>query len=133
MSEDNLLSWAGSQPIWFQVFIGLFLFFVGLPLIIYVVSVLFVGVSVSMLTLTKAFSRESKPQQRSVTSEPDKFSDEILCQALCQKYAGRKTASEMREYISTLTSEKKSELKKDPRVVQIVSEMHIETGDKDFE
>lgn len=133
MSEDNLLSWASSQPIWIQVFIGLFLFFVGLPLIIYVVSILFVGVSVSILTLTKAFSRESKPQQRSATSELDKFSDDILRQALYHLYAERMTATEVNEYISILTSEEKSELKKDLRVVQIINEMRNETKNKDFE
>ncbi len=132
MSEDNLLSWASSQPIWIQIFISLFLFFVGLPLIIYVVSVLFVGVSVSILTLTKAFSRESKPQHRSVTSEPDKFSDDVLHQALYRLYAERKSATEVSEYISSLTSERKSELKKDPRVVRIVYEMRNETENKDF-
>ena len=40
MSEGEPLSWASSQPIWIQVVIGLFVFFVVFPLVIFSICAL---------------------------------------------------------------------------------------------
>lgn len=122
MSEGNLLSWASSQPIWIQVVIGLFVFFVVFPLVIFAASELFGGVGASLASL----SRGSEPQPAPASNEPDKFSDEMLFKALCHMYAERKTASEVKDYLSHKTAAERSALKKNPQVLRAIKEMSNE-------
>ena len=126
MSESNMFSWASSQPIWIQVFIGLFLFFVVLPVVIFVVSEMFSGIGTSLDNLAKTFSRKSIPQVPQAATEPDKFSDEVLLQALCHIYSGRKTSSQIMDYLSDKTAAERSALKKNPQVLRAIAEMSNE-------
>ena len=119
MSEGNLLSWASSQQLWIQVVIGLFIFFVVFPLAIFAVSKLFGEVGASFASM----SGKSDPQPVRAPNDPDKFSDEMLFKALCHMYSERKTASEVRDYLSHKLSAEKSALKKNPQVLRAISEM----------
>lgn len=125
MSEGNLISWAGSQPIWVQVFIGLALFFVGLPLAILLFSELFSAVGTSIASMAKGFSKEEPPRPQAVTQE-DSFSDDVLLQALCKSQGGRKTEEQIRDFLSYKSSAEKSALKRNPQVLRAVEELTSE-------
>lgn len=122
MSESNLLSWTSSQPIWIQIVIGLFVFFVVFPLVVFAASELLSGVG----TFLTSLSRGSEPQPARASNEPGKPSDEMLFKAICHIYAERKTASQVRDHLSDKTSTEKSALKKNPQVLRAIEEMSIE-------
>lgn len=126
MSESNLFSWAGSQPIWIQVFIGLVLFFFGLPLLVYLAAELFFVIGDSLAAVKVKFSQEAKAQRLPTTPEPDQFSDEVLFQALCHSFNGRRTTAQIEAYLSNKTSAEKSALKKNPKVLRALAEMKNE-------
>lgn len=119
MSEGNLLSWASSQPIWIQVVIGLFVFFVLFPLVIFAASELFSGLGTSLASL----SRGSEPQLAREPKEQDQLSDETLFKALCHLYAEKTSESELSDYLSCRTAAEKSALKKNFQVLRAIDEM----------
>jgi len=125
MPEGNLISWAGSQPIWIQVFIGLALFFVGLPLSLFLISELFRTIGNFFSSMT---NHPTKEVLSHTVTQKDEFSDDVLIQALCRTQKGRKTEMQIRDFLSCKSSAEKSALKRNPLVLRAVEEMANEVS-----
>lgn len=128
MSEGNLISWAGSQPIWIQVFIGLTLFFVGLPLALFLISELFSSIGNFITSITNSFSKEAPSCSHNTAAQKDEFSDEILIQALCRTQKGRKTEMQIKDFLAPKSAAEKSALKRNPMVLRAIEEMANEVS-----
>lgn len=66
--------------------------------------------------------------QWNATREGGAASGGLLLQALCRMYAGRKTPDELKAFLADKTDAEKTALRKNPRVVQIIEDIRVETG-----
>lgn len=53
----------------------------------------------------------------------------LLFRALCEMYAGRKSAEDITVYLATLSDKEKAALRKNPRVAEVIERLRVAGGD----